>query len=63
MSFDESAFSAGFIQKIVRGDLFIEGNYGILLQKQHGKILEDSNRLSSKADPEGLPCGAGRPDL
>ena len=59
MSFGESMFLAGFIQKTVKGDLFFEGNYGILPCKQRGKILEDSRRLSTKVDPEGLPCGAG----
>ena len=61
MSFGESMFSAGFIQKTVKGDLFIKGNYRIPLCKQRVKILEDSRRLSTKADPEGQPCGAGRP--
>ena len=61
MSFGESMFSAGFIQKTIKGDLFVKGNYGIPPHKQRGKILEDSRRLSTEADPEGLPCGAGRP--
>ena len=61
MSFGESVFSAGFIHKTVKGDLFIKGNYGIPTCKQRRKILEDSRRLSTKADLEGLPCGAGRP--
>ena len=61
MSFGESVFSAGFIQKTIKGGLFVKGNYGILSCKQHGKIKEDSRRLSTKADPEGLPCGAARP--
>ena len=56
-------FSAGFIEKTVKGDLFVKGNYGIPPHKQRGKILEDSRRLSTEADPEGLPCGAGRPHL
>ena len=56
-------FSVGFIKKTVKGDLFIKGNYGILPRKQHGKILEDSRRLSTEADPEGLPCGASWPHL
>ena len=63
MSFGESMFSAGFIQKTIKGDLFVKGNYEILSRKQRGKILEDSSRLSTKADPEGLPCGACRPHL
>ena len=63
MNFGESMFSAGFIQKTIKGDLVIKGNYGILPRKQCGKILEDSMRLSTEADPEGLPCGAGWPHL
>ena len=63
MSFGESMFSTGFIQKTVKGDLFVKGNYGIPPRKQCGKILEDSRRLSTKAYPEGLPCGAGWPHL
>ena len=63
MSFGESVFSTGFIQQTVNGDLFVKGNYRIPPRKQCGKILEDSRRLSTEADPEGLPCGAGRPHL
>ena len=63
MSFGESVFSAGFIHKTIKGDLFVKGNYGILLRKQRGKILEDSRSLSTEADPEGLPYGAGQPHL
>jgi hypothetical protein len=63
MSFGESMFLAGFIQKIVKRDLFIKGNYGISLRKKREKILEDSRRIPSEVDPEGLPCGASRPHL
>ena len=63
MSFGESVFSAGFIQKTVKGDLFVKGNHVIPQHNQRGKVLEDSKRLSTEADPEGLPCGAGRPHL
>ena len=63
MSFGESVFSAGFIHKTVKGDIFVKGNYGIPPHKQRGKILEDTRRLSNEADPEGLPCGADQPHL
>ena len=63
MSFGESVFSAWFIHKTVKGDLFVKGNYGIPPCKQREKILEDSRRLSAKTEPEGLPYGAGWPDL
>jgi hypothetical protein len=63
MSFGEFVFSAGFIQKTIKGDLFVKGNYRILPCKQRGKILEDFRRLFTKVDPERLPCGASRPHL
>ena len=63
MSFGESVFSVGFIQKTVKGDLFVKGNYGIPPRKQRGKILEDSRRLSTEVGPKGLPCGADQPHL
>ena len=63
MSFGASVFLAGFIQKTAKEDLIIEGNYKIPPCKQRGKLLEDSKRHSTKADPEGLPCGDGRPHL
>ena len=59
MSFGESMFSAGFIQKNTKGGLFVNGNHVIPQQNRHGKTLEDSRSLSTEADPEGLPCGAG----
>ena len=63
MSFSESVFSAGFIQKTVKGDLFVKGNYGVPPRKWRGKILEDSRRLSTKAKPETLTCGDGWPHM
>ena len=63
MSFGKSMFSAGFIQKTVKGDLFVKENNGIPPHKQRGKILEDFSRISTKADPEGLPCGVDQPYL
>jgi len=63
MSFGESVFLVGFIQKTVKAELYVKGNYRIPPHKQRGKILKDSRRLSTKANPEGLPCGAGRPHL
>ena len=44
MSFGESVFPVGFNQKIAKENLFIKGNYEILLRKQRGKTLEDSKR-------------------
>ena len=42
MSFGESVFPVGFNQKIAKENLFIKGNYEILLRKQRRKTLEDS---------------------
>jgi hypothetical protein len=61
MSFGESMFSAGFIQRTIKGDLFVKGNYGIPPCKQHGKIVEDSRRLSTEVDPEGCHVGPANP--
>jgi hypothetical protein len=61
MSFGESMFLVGFNQKTAKEDLFIKRNHGIPPRKQRGKNLENSRRLSTKADPEPLPCGAGWP--
>ena len=63
MSFGESVLSAGFNQKTAKEDLFVKGNYGILPRKQRGKTLEDYRRLSTKAEPMPLTCGAGHPHL
>ena len=63
MSFGEFMFSAGFIQKTVKGDLFVKGNYRIPPRNQHGKTLEDSIRRITKAKPVSLTCGADRPHL
>jgi len=58
MSFGESVFLAGFIQKIVKGDLFIKGNYGTPPQNKHGKTLEHSRRQITEAKTEALSGGA-----
>jgi hypothetical protein len=47
MSFGESMFSAGFIQKTIKEDLIVKGNNGIPPRKQCGKTLEDFRRLST----------------
>ena len=44
MSFGESMILAGFIQKTVKEDLFVKGNYGILPRNRRGKTLDDSRR-------------------
>jgi hypothetical protein len=49
MSFGESVFSAGFIQKTVKENLIVKGNNGIPPRKR-GKTLEDSRRCSTEDD-------------
>ena len=63
MSFGEYVTVGGFNQKTAKEDLFIKGNRVIPYDKQCGKTLEDSRRLSTKAEPVPLTCGAGRPHL
>jgi hypothetical protein len=55
--------SIGYIQKTVKADLHVRSNNIILPRNLFGKVLEDFRRLSTKADPEGVTCGAGRPHL
>jgi hypothetical protein len=61
MSFGESVFSAGFIQKTVKEDLIVKGNNEIPLRKQRENTLKDSRRLSTEDDRERVKCGASRP--
>ena len=63
MSFGKFVFLVGFNQKTAKVDLFVKGNRLIPQDKQHGKTLEDSRRLSTKAEPEPLPGGAGQPHM
>ena len=63
MSFDESEFSVGFIQKTIKGDLFVKGNYGIPSHNRCGKTLEDSRMRITEAGPVSLTCWADRPHL
>ena len=57
MSFDESVFPVASNQKTVKEDLFVKGNHGIPPRNQHGKVLEDSRRLSTEGDHMSLTCG------
>ena len=52
MSFGESVFSAGFIQKTVKVDQDIRLNRAYPLQKQPQKVLEDSRGLHTQAEGE-----------
>ena len=59
MSFGESVFLAGFIQKTAKEGLLVTGNHGIPPHNRRGKTLEDSRRFSTEAEPETQTCGAG----
>jgi hypothetical protein len=61
MSFDESIFSVGFIQKITKEDLNIKRDRGIISSQIHGKVLEDTRGLHAKGGDQALLGGAGRP--
>ena len=63
MSFGESVFSAEFIQKTVKVDLFVKANHVYPQPKLLGKDLEHTRRQSTKADLEWLTCGADRHHL
>ena len=49
MSFGESVFLVGFIQKTVKGDLFVKGNYGIPPRNRRVKTPEGES-------PKQSPC-------
>ena len=61
MSFGESVFSAGFIQKTAKEDLIVEGNYRIPSRYLRWKTLERSRRQITKVGLDPLLCGVGRP--
>ena len=61
MSFSESVFSTGFIQKTIKMDLDIRLNHAYPQRKQPQKVLEDSRGLHTEAEGKAPPGGAGRP--
>ena len=63
MSFVESVFSAGFIQKTVKVDLYIRINRAYSQRDGHQKDLEDTRGHHAKAERRRLPGGAARPNL
>jgi hypothetical protein len=61
MSFGESMFSAGFIQKTVKVDPNVRFNRNYLRQKQLQKVPEDIRRQTTEEDCERQPAPpAGR---
>jgi hypothetical protein len=61
MSFGESVFLAGFIQKTTKRDLFVKGNFRIALRHQRGKDLEGTKRQTTEAWANWPWKWAGRP--
>jgi hypothetical protein len=52
MSFGEFIFFAGFTQKTAKEDPNIKRYHGIILWRIHGKVLEDTRGLHTKAGLE-----------
>ena len=63
MSFGESMFARGFIQKPVKEDLFVKANHVYPRRKLLGKDLEHTRRQPTEVGLERLTCGVGRPHL
>jgi hypothetical protein len=60
MSFGEFIFSIVFTQKTTKEDLNIKRYRRIILWHIHGKVLEDTRGLHTKARLESLLGGAGQ---
>ena len=63
MSFGESVFSAGFIQKIIKVDIYVRFNCAYPQRNGQQKVPEDSRGLHTKAEGETPLGGAGQPHL
>ena len=63
MSFGESIFSTGFIQKTVKVDLHVRINLAYLPRNGHQKVLEDTRGPHVEAKGQRLPSEARRPHL
>jgi hypothetical protein len=61
ISFGESIFSAGFIQKIAKEDLNIKRDRGIISSRIHGKVLEETRGLHIEGEDRTLLGGVGQP--
>ena len=57
MSFGESVFSAGFIQKTVKVDLYVRINHAYPQRDGHQKDLEDTRGHHAEAERRRLPAG------
>ena len=61
MSFGESIFSTGLIQKTVKVDLHVRFNCAYPQRNGHQKTLEDSRGLHTEAEGKTPLGGAARP--
>ena len=55
ISFGESVYSTGFIQKSIKVDLNVRINRNYLQRKQLQKVLEDSRRQTTEGEGERQP--------
>ena len=63
MSFGESMFSAGFIQKSIKVDPTVRFNHAYSQRKQLQKVPEDTRGQPIEEDRERMPDGASWPYL
>ena len=56
MSFGESVFSAGFMQKIIKGDQNDKLNHAYMSQKLLQKVSEDTRSHATEAEGRRLTC-------
>jgi hypothetical protein len=61
MSFGESIFSAGYIQKTVKVDLHVRIKHAYPPRNGHYNVLEDTKGHRAEADSERLPGPTCRP--
>jgi hypothetical protein len=62
MSFGESMFLAGFIQKTIKGDQIDKFNRTYPQRKQPQKVPKDLRGHHTESKAEAPPGGAGQPD-
>ena len=63
MSFGESIFSAGFIQKTIKADQDVRLNHTYPQRKQPHKVQKDLRGLHTEAEGETPQGGANQPHL
>jgi hypothetical protein len=61
MSFGEFVFFAGFIQKVVKVDLYVGINWAYPQRNGHKKVPKDSGGLHTETEGQTSPGGASHP--